>query len=73
MLSEPEPADGWTGATGFVHRVALERHLGRHPAPEDCEYYLCGPPLMIEAVRVMLDGLGVDATNVRFDDFGGAR
>lgn len=73
VLSQPEPSDGWTGPTGFVHRVALERHLGRHPSPEDCEYYLCGPPLMIEAVRAMLDGLGVDATNVRFDDFGGAR
>jgi Na+-transporting NADH:ubiquinone oxidoreductase subunit F len=73
VLSEPALDDAWTGPTGFVHRVAFERHLGRHPAPEDCEYYLCGPPLMIEAVRAMLDGLGVDPQSVRFDDFGSSR
>lgn len=73
VLSEPAPDDAWDGPTGFVHRVAYERHLSRHPAPEDCEYYLCGPPLMIEAVRAMLDGLGVDPASIRFDDFGGSR
>jgi Na+-transporting NADH:ubiquinone oxidoreductase subunit F len=73
VLSEPAPEDAWTGPTGFVHRVAYEQHLRRHPAPEACEYYLCGPPLMVEAVRAMLDGLGVDPASIRFDDFGGSR
>lgn len=73
VLSEPAPDDAWTGPTGFVHRVAYEAFLRHHPAPEDCEYYLCGPPLMIEAVRAMLDGLGVDPGSIRFDDFGGSR
>lgn len=73
VLSEPAPEDAWAGPTGFVHRVAYEQFLRRHPAPEDCAYYLCGPPLMIEAVRAMLEGLGVDPASVRFDDFGGSR
>lgn len=69
-LSEPAPGDGWTGATGFVHDVVLKRHLADHPAPEDCEYYLCGPPLMIRAVLAMLDEVGVDPDSIFFDDFG---
>lgn len=70
-LSEPLPEDGWTGATGFIHEVAYERYLAEHPAPEQCEYYLCGPPLMIAATREMLEGLGVDPENILLDDFGG--
>lgn len=69
-LSEPSPGDDWQGATGFVHEVVLTRHLADHPAPEDCEYYLCGPPLMIKAVLAMLDEIGVDPENILFDDFG---
>ena len=69
-LSDPAPEDKWDGATGFVHSVALERHLRDHPAPEDCEYYLCGPPLMIRAVFKMLDDLGVDRDSIFNDDFG---
>ena len=70
-LSEPEPGDDWQGLTGFIHAVILDHYLAAHPTPEDCEYYLCGPPLMIKAVRAMLDDLGVDPGNIRFDDFGG--
>lgn len=69
-LSEPAPGDGWTGAVGFVHDVVLREYLASHPAPEDCEYYLCGPPLMIKAVLAMLDEVGVDPENIFFDDFG---
>lgn len=70
-LSEPAPGDDWQGPTGFVHDVVLTRHLADHAAPEDCEYYLCGPPLMIKAVLAMLDEIGVDPENILFDDFGG--
>lgn len=69
-LSDPAAGDRWTGATGFIHDVVLERHLAGHPAPEDCEYYLCGPPLMIRAVLAMLDEVGVDPDSIFFDDFG---
>lgn len=69
-LSDPRPDDGWTGATGFVHAVALQTYLKDHPAPEDCEYYLCGPPLMIRAVLSMLDDLGVESDRIFNDDFG---
>ncbi len=69
-LSDPDAADNWEGAVGFVHDVALETYLGDHPAPENCEYYLCGPPLMIRAVLAMLDDLGVDADHIFNDDFG---
>lgn len=71
-LSEPVPHDRWDGATGFIHDVVRQRYLADHPAPEDCEYYLCGPPLMIKAVRVMLDELGIDPKSIFFDDFGGS-
>ncbi|MCW5717909.1 MAG: NADH:ubiquinone reductase (Na(+)-transporting) subunit F [Bauldia sp.] len=69
-LSDPQAEDAWTGATGFIHNVVYERHLRDHPAPEDCEYYLCGPPLMVKAVLAMLDELGVDPDAIFFDDFG---
>ena len=69
-LSDPDPADTWSGATGFIHQIALKRHLRDHPAPETCEYYLCGPPLMIRAVLSMLDDLGVPDNRIFNDDFG---
>ncbi|NNE78700.1 MAG: NADH:ubiquinone reductase (Na(+)-transporting) subunit F [Silicimonas sp.] len=69
-MSEPQPEDNWDGARGFVHTVAFERYLRDHPAPEACEYYLCGPPLMIRAVLSMLEELGVDDDSIFNDDFG---
>jgi Na+-transporting NADH:ubiquinone oxidoreductase subunit F len=69
-LSEPLPEDNWTGPVGFIHEVLYEHYLKDHPAPEDCEYYLCGPPLMISAVTHLLEDLGVENENVLFDDFG---
>lgn len=69
-LSEPKPEDNWQGATGFIHQVLLDNYLGNHEAPEDVEYYLCGPPLMNSAVTSMLDNLGVAEENIAFDDFG---
>jgi Na+-transporting NADH:ubiquinone oxidoreductase subunit F len=70
-LSEPLPEDRWAGHTGFIHQVLYDNYLKDHPAPEDVEYYLCGPPLMISACQQMLDSLGVEPENVLFDDFGG--
>ena len=69
-LSEPLPSDNWTGPTGFIHQVIFNHYLKNHEAPEDIEYYLCGPPLMTNAVTSMLDNLGVSSENVMFDDFG---
>ena len=69
-LSEPMPEDEWAGPVGFIHEVLYELYLKDHPAPEDCEYYLCGPPLMIAAVTHLLEDLGVEKENVLFDDFG---
>ena len=69
-LSEPLPEDDWTGDTGFIHQVVYNNYLKDHPAPEDIEYYLCGPPLMLKACMEMLDGLGVEPENILFDDFG---
>lgn len=69
-LSEPIPGDNWTGAQGFIHDVVFRSYLRDHPAPEDCEYYLCGPPLMIEAVYAMLDSCGVERSSIFNDDFG---
>ncbi len=71
-LSQPRPEDEWDGRTGFIHDVLYEDYLKAHPAPEDCEYYLCGPPMMVRALRNMLDNLGVDPDNILFDDFGGS-
>jgi Na+-transporting NADH:ubiquinone oxidoreductase subunit F len=70
-LSSPLPEDEWKGLTGFIHQVLYEEYLKDHPAPEDCEYYLCGPPMMIDAVTKMLTDLGVEPENILFDDFGG--
>jgi len=70
-LSEPLPEDNWTGYTGFIHNVIYENYLKDHPAPEDCEYYLCGPPMMNTAVIAMLEDLGVDNEHIMLDDFGG--
>ena len=69
-MSEPLPEDNWSGFTGFIHQVVLDEYLNKHPAPEDIEYYLCGPPLMLNAVLNMLDELGVEEEMIRFDDFG---
>ena len=70
-LSEPLPEDNWTGMTGFIHQVVYDNYLNDHPAPEDIEYYLCGPPLMLSACRNMFEDLGVEEEeNVLYDDFG---
>jgi Na+-transporting NADH:ubiquinone oxidoreductase subunit F len=69
-LSEPLPEDHWTGHTGFIHQVVLEQYLKNHPAPEDIEYYLCGPPPMLAACMKTLEDLGVERENILFDDFG---
>lgn len=69
-LSEPRPEDNWNGHIGFIHQVLFEQYLKNHPAPEDCEYYICGPPLMLSAVLKLLDDLGVEKENILFDDFG---
>lgn len=69
-LSDPAPSSQWSGSTGFVHSVVFKQYLQNHPAPENCEYYLCGPPLMIRAVMTMLDELGVDRDHIFNDDFG---
>ena len=69
-LSDPLPEDNWTGYTGFIHQIVLDNALKDHTAPEDIEYYLCGPPMMNSAVFKMLDDLGVEPDNIRFDDFG---
>jgi len=70
-LSDPQPEDNWDGYTGFIHQVLLEEYLRDHPAPEDIEYYICGPPMMNAAVFQMLDDLGVEKENIAYDDFGG--
>ncbi|HPB25541.1 MAG TPA: NADH:ubiquinone reductase (Na(+)-transporting) subunit F [Bacteroidales bacterium] len=70
-LSEPLPEDNWTGYTGFIHQVVYDNYLSKHPEPEDIEYYLCGPPMMNDAVFKMLDNLGVPKENIAYDDFGG--
>jgi Na+-transporting NADH:ubiquinone oxidoreductase subunit F len=71
-LSAPEAQDDWDGYTGFIHKVVYDHYLVQHPEPEDSEYYLCGPPLMVKAVLAMLDDLGVEAESIHYDDFGGA-
>lgn len=69
-LSNPLPEDNWTGYTGFIHQVVLDQYLSKHPEPEEIEYYLCGPPLMLQACLKMFDDLGVPEENIAFDDFG---
>ena len=70
-LSDPLPEDNWEGLTGFIHQVLFDNYLKDHPAPEDCEYYMCGPPMMNSAVISMLLDLGVEPENIMLDDFGG--
>ncbi len=69
-LSAAEPGDQWDGFGGFIHQVAFDNYLAQHAAPESCEYYLCGPPLMVQSVLSMLDELGVAPESIHFDDFG---
>ena len=68
-LSEPLPEDNWDGPVGFIHQVVLDEYLGKQEAPEDIEYYLCGPPLMLTAVQKMLYDLGVEPEMIRYDEF----
>jgi len=70
-LSDPLPEDNWTGPTGFIHNVVYESYLKDHPAPEDCEFYMCGPPMMNTSVIKMLKDLGVEDEHIMLDDFGG--
>lgn len=70
-LSDPQPGDNWDGYTGFIHNVLYEHYLKDHEAPEDCEYYMCGPPIMNASVIKMLKDLGVEDENILLDDFGG--
>ncbi len=70
-MSDPQPEDNWTGLTGFIHNVLYEQYLRDHPAPEDCEFYMCGPPIMNQSVINMLLSLGVEPENIMLDDFGG--
>ena len=70
-LSDALPEDNWTGYTGFIHNVLFEEFLKNHPSPEDCEYYMCGPPIMNSSVINMLIANGVDPENIYLDDFGG--
>jgi len=70
-MSDPQPEDNWEGLTGFIHNVLLENYLKDHPAPEDCEFYMCGPPIMNQSVINMLLDLGVEPENIMLDDFGG--
>ena len=69
-LSDPTEEDNWTGHTGFIHNILRDSYLNDHPAPEDCEYYMCGPPMMNAAVINMLEDLGVEPDNIFLDDFG---
>jgi Na+-transporting NADH:ubiquinone oxidoreductase subunit F len=71
-LSDPRPDDDWQGPTGFIHQVVFDQHLKDHATPEQCEYYICGPPLMNIAVTTMLKDLGVEDEHILLDDFGGA-
>ena len=70
-LSDPQPDDNWQGSVGFIHQVLFNEYLKDHPSPEDCEYYMCGPPMMNRAVIHMLHELGVEDDNILLDDFGG--
>lgn len=70
-LSDPQPEDNWDGLTGFIHNVLYDNYLKEHSAPEDCEFYMCGPPMMNAAVIKMLKSLGVEDENILLDDFGG--
>ncbi len=69
-LSDPMPEDNWEGYTGFIHQVVLDNYLKEHPSPEDCEFYMCGPPMMNQAVVGMLEDMGVEKENIMLDEFG---
>jgi len=69
-LSDPQPEDNWEGPVGFIHNIVIDEYLSKHDEPEDCEFYFCGPPLMLSAVQKMCDDFGVPEENVRYDDFG---
>jgi len=69
-LSEPKKEDNWNGYTGFIHQVIIDNYLKQHPEPEEIEYYICGPPMMNQAVLKMLDDYGVPPEMIAFDDFG---
>jgi len=69
-LSDALPEDNWDGLTGFIHQVTEDEYLSKHPAPEDCEFYLCGPPMMNSSCIKMLADLGVEEENIMLDDFG---
>ena len=68
---EPLEEDNWDGHTGFIHQVVLDNYLNDHESPEDVEFYMCGPPMMNQAVINMLEDLGVEPENIMLDDFGG--
>ena len=70
-LSEPLPEDNWDGYVGFIHQVVIDNYLKDHPAPDDIEYYFCGPPMMNKCVMQMCEDFGVEPENISFDDFGG--
>ena len=70
-LSDAQPEDNWDGYKGFIHNVLHDEYLKDHPNPEDCEYYLCGPPIMNQCVIDMLLSLGVERDDIMLDDFGG--
>ena len=70
-LSEPMKEDNWNGYTGFIHQVVYDEYLSKHDEPDEIEYYLCGPPMMNDAVMKMLYNLGVPDEMVDYDDFGG--
>ena len=69
-LSDPQPEDDWEGHTGFIHQVLLDEYLSNHDDPTDIEYYICGPPLMLSAMKGMLHDLGVESNMIAYDDFG---
>jgi Na+-transporting NADH:ubiquinone oxidoreductase subunit F len=68
-LSQPEPEDNWTGMTGYIHECLMENYLAKHPDPSEIEYYLCGPPMMVDAVEKMLDSMGVEPEMIAYDKF----
>jgi len=68
-LSQPEPDDHWEGMTGYIHECLLENYLDGHADPSEIEYYLCGPPMMVDAVEKMLDNMGVDPEMIAYDKF----
>ena len=70
-LSEPQEEDDWDGKTGFSHQVLFDDYLKHHDSTEDCEYYMCGPPMMNKAVIDMLINIGVEPESIMLDDFGG--